>query len=274
MSSVSLLCMLCMICSSCLSNSAITAGGEAEVLAWLQSQSIEVASAQNNIKSFLTSRRIPVGSQPRSLRPSNSTGERIRIALSTEDNDYECRISLGKATIGRKVVAPCGCTGSQEWVQFSELNRMRRRDPSQWVVCQTCQRRFDYGTLQMYGGLRGNIVSTLLDHTVVLRSLSTLSALVLLYLSSGLITRFLTSKILWLQYPKWSRITHLPLVLIFWIGRIVLYYIYSFYIELERGILDRLTEIETNIIEPKLPLSVNERERENEEKEREENEDE
>jgi hypothetical protein len=59
-----------------------------------------------------------VGSQPRSLVPSNTTGNRIRIALSTDSNDYECRVSLGKATIGRKVVAPCGCTGSQEVLHY------------------------------------------------------------------------------------------------------------------------------------------------------------
>jgi hypothetical protein len=42
-------------------------------------------------------------------------------------------------------------------VQFSELNRMRRRDPSHWIICQTCLQRFDYDTLQVHGGLGNNI---------------------------------------------------------------------------------------------------------------------
>eukprot|EP01041_Mallomonas_annulata_P002755 gene2755-5425_t len=232
-----------------------TSKGDTDILNWLQSQSGEVAAAQNSIRSFLHSRRIPVGSQPRSLLASNTTGNRLRIALCDDSNEYECRISLGKASYGRKVVAPCGCTGSQEWVQFSELNRMRRRDPSQWMVCQTCQQRFDYDTLQLYGGLGGNLISSALDHRGILRSGATAVLAIVLYLSSGLITRFLTSRMLWQLYPKWCRLIHLPLVLMFWGGKIVFSYLLTFYLELEKVVLNHLTELETSLIEPNLPLT-------------------
>lgn len=227
-----------------------------DILEWLQSQSCEVAAAQNNIKSFLYSKKIPVGTQPRSLVRSNATIHTLRVALSSEDSDYECRISLGKAGTGKKVVAPCGCTGSQEWVQFSELNRMRRRDPSQWVVCQTCQQRFDYGSLQQYGGLPGNLISSVLDHRAVLRSASAVTLLTTLVLSSGLTRRFLTSQLLWKQYPRWSRVVHLPLVLLFWGARILLHYALTAYLEAERVLLGHLTELETALIEPNLPVTV------------------
>ena len=30
------------------------------------------------------------------------------------------------------------CSGSSQWIQFTELNRLRRKDPDQWKICQVC----------------------------------------------------------------------------------------------------------------------------------------
>ena len=100
----------------------------------------------------------------------------VEIALSTSKNNYDCRISFDKVTysftftnsliysysfkvpIGQKCIAPCGCTGSGKWIQFSELNRLRRKEPLQWITCQTCQQKFNYNSLIVYGGIQGDIL--------------------------------------------------------------------------------------------------------------------
>ena len=95
---------------------------------------------------------------------------------------------------------------------------MRRSDPSQWVVCQTCQQRFEYGNLQTYGGLPGNLLSAALDNRGIVRAgaailfvvreiilyylkivpiIPFLSMQGFLYISKGLMLRFLTSRLLW-----------------------------------------------------------------------------
>jgi len=85
------------------------------VLSWLQSQSSEVSSAQNSVRLVLHNKKIPVGAPPRSMKTyTNRTASGIKVALSSDDNNIECRISLGRVALGRKAVAPCGCTGSQE----------------------------------------------------------------------------------------------------------------------------------------------------------------
>lgn len=114
-----------------LDNSAITK--------FLQGELASIATAHNSIHSFLRQKGIPIGDQPRSLRvvPGADTKQkRLMVTLSDETNDIECRVALEKAPIGSKCIAPCGCTGSQQWIQFAVLNRMRRSEPSQWITCQ------------------------------------------------------------------------------------------------------------------------------------------
>jgi hypothetical protein len=107
---------------------------------FLQGELASIATAHNSIQSLLRSKRIPIGDQPRSLRPilgpDNKQQGKLMVTLSDETNDIECRVALEKAPIGSKCIAPCGCTGSQQWIQFSVLNRMRRSEPSQWMTCQ------------------------------------------------------------------------------------------------------------------------------------------
>ena len=68
--------------------SSLTAGND-EVISWLQSQSTDVAAAQHAIKSFLNSKRIPLGSSPRSLAAGNIKDNILRIGLSTDENNFE-----------------------------------------------------------------------------------------------------------------------------------------------------------------------------------------
>lgn len=117
----------------------------AEILSFLQSEASMLSSAQHSIGSFLRSKKIPVGNTPGSLRPLMTLDtRRLLVAMSRKNNTIECRVALGRAPLGSKLIAPCGCTGSSRWIQFSELNRLRRKDPDQWKACPTCMQRYDY----------------------------------------------------------------------------------------------------------------------------------
>ena len=145
-------------------------------------------------------KRVPVGLTPRSLREIDDRNQRkVQVALSTSENNLECRVALGRAPKGRKLIAPCGCTGSQQWVQFAELNRLRRREPSQWITCQTCQQKYDYSLIKEYGGVWGNLLSICLDNKQVLRAIvGTFIVLIsMTFPIASWMLRCLTSRALW-----------------------------------------------------------------------------
>ena len=230
--------------------------GQPSVLQYLQSESSALSSMQQAVQAFLQSKKIPVGGIPRSLRKDEKAGApKVRIALSTKSNNLECRIALGRAPIGRKCVSPCGCTGSQQWIQFSELNRLRRKEPAQWTKCQTCQQPFDYSVIATHGGVSGNAISLLLDNVNYVRiSLLVLTCVGGYVVSANmLLMRFLTSRFFWQQYPKWVKIMNLPLVLKFWGGKIVGQYLWAVYLQGESRLMEMLSDLETTLIEPNLP---------------------
>jgi hypothetical protein len=107
---------------------------------FLQTELASIATAHNSIHMQLREKRIPIGDQPRSLRSTTTDDDKrhgkLMVTLSHELNNIECRVALERAPLGSKCIAPCGCTGSQQWIQFAVLNRMRRSEPSQWTVCQ------------------------------------------------------------------------------------------------------------------------------------------
>lgn len=107
---------------------------------FLQSELASIATAHNTIHTFLREKRIPIGEQPRSLKATSASDSKqqgkLMVILSEDTNEIECRVALERAPIGSKCIAPCGCTGSQQWIQFAVLNRMRRSEPSQWTTCQ------------------------------------------------------------------------------------------------------------------------------------------
>lgn len=273
---------LLLLCARTCGGSSTTAAPGGAVLQYLQSESSALSAAQQSITQFLHSKRIPVGGLPRSMRrveEGSSKGDRLRIAVSTPENNLECRISLGRAPIGRKCVSPCGCTGSQQWIQFAELNRLRRKEPSQWAKCQTCQQTFDYSMISQHGGVTGNVISAMLDNVTLLRGAlaTTLSALAVTFSFNKLALRFLVSRALWQQYPKWVKLLHMPLVLKFWGLKIVGQYCWAQYLHLEGQALEWLSDLETTVIEPRLPAENQPaagRGREDDEEEDEEDEDE
>lgn len=203
-STVLLLCALllrtaCVVCSV----AGLQGLQQYQTLQHLQAELGSLSTAQQNIGSFLRSRRIsiglPRGSVSKVAIPSKNTLS--RIAVSTDDNLIECRVALGKAPIGAKCVAPCACTGSQKWVQFSELNRLRRKDPDQWTVCRTCQQRFEYELFDQYGSLSANLLGYVLERKGLVRGMLLFGLAGLLsWLSVHMwVARLLTSRVMWMK---------------------------------------------------------------------------
>lgn len=227
---------------------------------YLQKESVSVSSAHQSIKSFLNSNSISIGKfKATDKDDSVKTKKRIRhlITLSTNENNIDCRVSLERATIGSKCIAPCGCSGSQKWIQFTTLNKLRRKDPDQWKFCRTCLQKFDYSFVSKYGGIRGNLISLVLDNLLILRSIITIFAISISNIIKlpKLISRILVSKYVWKAYPKWSRVTRLPFVFLLWGFKICIQYLFNIYLQYEQLLCLILTKIETSIVEEKLPIT-------------------
>jgi hypothetical protein len=171
------------------------------VLSYLQREQVSTATAQHTLLQFLHRHRIPIGSEAGSLRAALETEQSIldKITTSTDTHPVECRVTLGPAPSGAKCVAPCGCSGSQKWVQFSVLNRLRRKDPSQWTTCPTCRQSFQFALFTSYGGLQAASLGALLDSPIVLRSLLAATFVIILVVvnASAWLGRLLVSRSLW-----------------------------------------------------------------------------
>lgn len=176
---------------------------------YLQTELSSCTSAQHGILKFLESQGVEIGSESDKSSKQTEMRDDERITVSTPNNNVECRISLGRAPAGSKCVAPCGCTGSQKWVQFSELNRLRRKDPSQWITCRTCQHKFEFDIFTNYGGLKANMIGFLLDNRVIVRSIFAVLFIALLYAANFplLVSRAMTGHFLW-QQVRTSQISH------------------------------------------------------------------
>lgn len=256
---------------------------DTEIVPYLQTELSLCSEAQQNIQNFLKTKGVEIGVNPilnrRSMKRLNDV--RSRIVMSTDENNVECRISLGKAPTGSKCIAPCGCSGSQKWVQFSEFNRLRRKDPSQWETCKTCQQRFETEVFSAFGGVKANLIGYTLDNRNLLRGAGSAVIALLMYVFSApmLLSRVLTSRMLWqsvscnafvglphmmyvtfwflllnIQYPNWSKLTKLPLPLKLWAGKLAGQALASRYLSWEKDVLvQHLADWETQLIEEKLP---------------------
>jgi hypothetical protein len=225
------------------------------LLDYLQKESLALSNHHQSLRTFLNIKRIPIGLSTRVTAHKNVTHE---ITLSTTSNDVECRVSLGRAPIGSKCLAPCGCSGSQKWIQFNVLNRLRRKDPDQWKICRTCKNSFNYEAIYQYGGVKGNLLSLVLDRKQYLRVsevCALLCCLMTMHFPKQLV-RLLVSKSLWQQFPRWSRIVHLPFVFQIWGLRLGYQHLQIFLERLENLAVLYLSELETKIIEKNLPVTV------------------
>lgn len=170
----------------------------------LQKEQSELTAIQQRLIHSLDSKGIFLTSD-KSFESTNNLQEessvKDRLAISTDENPIECRISLDVAPDGAICVAPCGCTGSQKWVQFGVLNKLRRKDPQQWKSCPTCRQPYQYQLFTDNAGLSANLLGLALDNLSTLRTISFATFMVLSYLLSvqSLLKKFLVSRFFWQQ---------------------------------------------------------------------------
>jgi hypothetical protein len=174
----------------------------AELIKYLQNEQAGVSAAQQRIVEYLHSKKISIGSEPVDPSVLSKSSESLikdRLAVSTDEHPIECRVTLDQAPTGSICVAPCGCSGSQKWVQFSVLNKLRRKEPKQWVTCQTCRQPFVYDLFLSHADLKANILGLILDKIEFLRFVMFLSVVLVGYILSlpALLQRVLISRSVW-----------------------------------------------------------------------------
>jgi len=71
------------------------------IITYIYQEQTNVNAHSNDIREYLSKKKIPLGLQPRSLKTVNPL--RItKIIISPEGKQVECRVSLSKAPVGRQ----------------------------------------------------------------------------------------------------------------------------------------------------------------------------
>jgi hypothetical protein len=105
------------------------------------------------------------------------------------------------------------------------LNRLRRNDPtkveplwhSQYAILKTWFSTDHPYSLYNHLSFKGTVLSLLLDRPLIMASVMTVVTIFLFLLTlpfwEGVLTTFLTSQFLWMQWPQWGRFLHAALPL-------------------------------------------------------------
>eukprot|EP00752_Nemacystus_decipiens_P011033 g9802.t1 len=180
-------------------------------------------------------------------------------AISTEEKRMDCRMYV-EAEVGKKVVAPCKCKGTQKWISFSALNSERRKEPIKWKNCPTCQGPIDYKLYEAYGGGAGKAVSAVLNNSRATRmAIGFVAGVVALIVSPvvhAIMVRILTSGVFWKNYHRLTFIVHLPLPLQIMGIRFLMKWSGEQLMLLETLVRESLTDVESQILESRLPVTV------------------
>ncbi|CBJ27241.1 conserved unknown protein [Ectocarpus siliculosus] len=205
----------------------------------------------------------PLAEKGYKLREIVPSPRGLLCAVSTEERRMDCRMYV-EAEVGKKVVAPCKCKGTQKWISFSALNSERRKEAAKWKNCPTCQGPIDYALYEAYGGGAGKAVSAILNNSRATRvAIGVLATMVLWLLSPllhVLIVRVLTSGVLWKNYHRLTFIVNLPLPLQIMGIRFLMTWTNDQLLLVESMVRQSLTDIESRILESRLPVTVEVRE--------------
>jgi len=189
-------------------------------------------------------------------------------AMSTEADPKHCLISY-EPEPGSKLVVPTELASTDKWITLAALNRLRRDDPSKvepmWSDRYAIRSSWfgpnsRYSLLQ-HVGPKGVVLSTLLDGN----RLSTVVGLVLLFLVVQLmpvieilVNRFLVSSFLWSRWISWYRYVHIGLPFKLLILQTVYSYVAKGFAALVSVIKDKLVDLECQILEETIPLTMGE----------------
>ncbi|CAM9493765.1 unnamed protein product, partial [Discosporangium mesarthrocarpum] len=183
----------------------------------------------------------------------------LTCALSTEERRMDCRMYV-EAEVGKKVVAPCKCKGTQKWISLAALNSERRKEPQKWKRCPTCQAPIDYKLYEEHGGSVGKLVSGVLNNTkssrVVLGLLVAINVWVASPIIHYMVVRIMTSGVLWQMFHRLTFFFYMPLPLKIMGVRYLIKFCSSRFEDVERRMRQALTDVESEILEKRVPVTV------------------
>eukprot|EP00977_Amphora_coffeiformis_P020947 scaffold8649_cov185-Amphora_coffeaeformis.AAC.18 len=185
-------------------------------------------------------------------------------ALATDKHPKSCLYSFD-AEPGTKVVAPRDTT---QWITLSALNRLRRNDPtkveplwhSQYSILATWLNPESEYSMYHHLNPAGALLSFLLDSPLVLigglmMAVTTVFLMTMPFWESVLAT-FLTSSMLWLQWPNWGRFLHAALPLKLLLGQMAFKFIAYLVGKVYTDLRQRLVELECQMWEDCMPLTI------------------
>lgn len=184
-------------------------------------------------------------------------------ALATERDPKSCLYSFD-AEPNTKVVAPIDST---QWISLGALNRLRRTDPtkvepmwhSQYAILKSWfDAESEYSLLQ-HVGIKGFLLNSLLQGIrlpFVLGLSLCITAVIFMPFLEFILNRFLVSGLLWSRWHKWSRFVHAALPLKLLLGQMAYKGVAVLFGKLLRVVKDRLVELECQILESSIPLTV------------------
>lgn len=189
-------------------------------------------------------------------------------ALSTEADPKHCLISY-EPEPGSKLLVPMELASTDKWITLSALNRLRRDDTTKvepmWndkyaILSSWFGANSRYSLLQ-HVGPKGVILSMLLDRNrlpIVVGFFLILAIIQLLPIIEILANRFLVSGYLWSKWFTWHRYVHIGLPFKLLIVQTIFSYAAKGFSVLVSLVKDKLVDLECQILEETIPLTVGE----------------
>jgi hypothetical protein len=205
------------------SSSSLSAAADNEVKAYRLQQQLYLQSRSLQLRQALLARGLDGFAH---CEQDDAGNKRNQVtdwdcALATTRHPKSCLYSFD-AQEGTKVVAPIDST---QYITLSALNRLRRNDPtkveplwhSQYAILKTWFSPDHPYSLYNHLSFKGTALSLLLDRPLILSSVMTILTIFVFLLTlpfwEGVLTTFLTSQVLWMQWPQWGRFLHAALPL-------------------------------------------------------------
>uniref|UniRef100_A0A7S2PP71 Uncharacterized protein n=1 Tax=Leptocylindrus danicus TaxID=163516 RepID=A0A7S2PP71_9STRA len=185
--------------------------------------------------------------------------------MSTKNNPKPCLYSFD-AQVGTKVVAP---VNTDQWISLGALNRLRRMDPtkvepmwhSKYAIREAWFGESEFSMMQ-HVGIQGWVMSTLLDHKFVLRSLllSTLAVAFAVFMPviEYIVSRFMVSGVLWGAYKTWGRFANAALPFKLLMVQMLAKFLGGRLDALESIVRNYIVECECSLLENTVPVTVGE----------------
>jgi hypothetical protein len=184
-------------------------------------------------------------------------------AMATLKEPKQCLYSFD-AEPNTKVIAPLGTT---DWISVSALNRLRRTDVSKvepmWhskyaILSSWFDPESEYSILQhvSFQGFLLNSLLTGIRLPIALGLTVMVMAVICMPILEYMVNRMIVSGILWSRWHQWSRFVHAALPLKLLMGQMAGKFVASMFDNLLKIVKDRLVELECQILEQHMPLTV------------------